>query len=82
MDLKIILLERVQIHKNVEKAQNLCDLKDFSEEQQAVKTTFILKQLNYYTKQCKSCATVHLFSPFDNFCIKIKIKVYLKHYPK
>ncbi len=38
MDLKIIqsLLEWVQIHKNTEKAKNLWDLKDFSEEQQTV----------------------------------------------
>ncbi len=38
MDLKIIqsLLERVQIHKNAGKPNNLWDLKDFSEEQQAV----------------------------------------------
>ncbi len=36
MHLKIIqsLLERVQIHKNAGKPQNLWDLKDFSEEQQ------------------------------------------------
>ncbi len=40
MDLKIIqsLLERIQIHKNVGKPKNLWDLKDFSEEQQAVLT--------------------------------------------
>ncbi len=38
MDLKIIqsLLERVQIHKNAGKPKNLCELKDFSEEQQVV----------------------------------------------
>ncbi len=38
MDLKIIqsLLERVQIHKNAGKPKNLWELKDFSEEQQAV----------------------------------------------
>ncbi len=38
MDLKIIqsLLERVQINKNAGKPNNLWDLKDFSEEQQAV----------------------------------------------
>ncbi len=41
MDLKIMnslksLLERVQIHKNAGKLKNLWDLKDFSEEQQAV----------------------------------------------
>ncbi len=40
MNLKIIqsLLERIQIHKNVGKPKNLWDLKDFSEEQQAVLT--------------------------------------------
>ncbi len=38
LDLKIIhsLLERVQIHKNAGKPNNLWDLKDFSEEQQDV----------------------------------------------
>ncbi len=38
MDLKIIqsLLERVQIHKHAGKPKNLCELKDFSEEQQTV----------------------------------------------
>ncbi len=38
MHLKIIqsLLERVQIHKNAGKPQNLWELKDFSEEQQTV----------------------------------------------
>ncbi len=38
IDLKIrqLLLERVQIHKNVGKPKNLWDLKDFSEEQQTV----------------------------------------------
>ncbi len=37
MDLRIqSLLERVQIHKNAAKPNNLWDLKDFSEEQQAV----------------------------------------------
>ncbi len=38
MDLKIIqsLLEKVKIHKNAGKPKNLWDLKDFSEEQQAV----------------------------------------------
>ncbi len=38
MDLKIIqlLLERVQIHKNAGRPNNLWDLKDFSEEQQTV----------------------------------------------
>ncbi len=30
------LLERVQIHKNAVKPKNLWELKDFSEEQQAV----------------------------------------------
>ncbi len=36
MDLKIIqsLLEKVQIHKNAGKPNNLWDLKNFSEEQQ------------------------------------------------
>ncbi len=38
MDFKIIqsLLERVQIHKNAGKPNNLWDLEDFSEEQQEV----------------------------------------------
>ncbi len=38
MDLKSIqsLLERVQIHRNAGKPHNLCDIKDFSEEQQTV----------------------------------------------
>ncbi len=37
MDLRIqSLLESVQIHKNAAKPNNLWDLKDFSEEQQAV----------------------------------------------
>ncbi len=38
MYLKIIqsLLERVQIHKNAGKPKNLWELKDFSEDQQAV----------------------------------------------
>ncbi len=38
MDLKIIqsLLERVKIHKNAGKPNNLWELKDFSEEQQTV----------------------------------------------
>ncbi len=38
MDFKTIktLLGRVQIHKNAGKPQNLCELKDFSEEQQTV----------------------------------------------
>jgi len=38
MDLKIIqsLLERVKIHKNAAKPNNLWDLKDFSEKQQRV----------------------------------------------
>ncbi len=38
MDLKIIqtLLERVQIHKNAGKPNNLWDLKDFSKEKQEV----------------------------------------------
>ncbi len=37
-DLKIkqSLLERVQIHKNAGKPKNLCELKDFSEEQKNV----------------------------------------------
>ncbi len=40
MDIKIIqsLLERVQIHKNAVKPNNLWDLKDFFEEQQTVLT--------------------------------------------
>ncbi len=38
MDLNIIqsLLERIQIHKNAGKPNNLWELKDFSEEQQTV----------------------------------------------
>ncbi len=38
MDLKIIqsLLERVKIHKNAGKPKYLCELNDFSEEQQTV----------------------------------------------
>ncbi len=38
MDLKTIesMLERVQMHKNAGKPNNLCELKDFSEEQQTV----------------------------------------------
>ncbi len=38
MDLKIIqsMFERVQIHKNAGKPKNLCELKDFSEEQKTV----------------------------------------------
>ncbi len=38
IDLKIMqsLLERVQIHTNAEKPNNLWELKDFSEEQQTV----------------------------------------------
>ncbi len=52
MDLKIIqsLLERVQMHKNTAKPKNLCDLKDFSEEQQTVELFRINKGLmnNYH----------------------------------
>ncbi len=51
MDLKIIqsLLERVQIHKNAGKSQNLWELKGFSEEHQQFNCsgqTTITKQTN------------------------------------
>ncbi len=53
MDLKIIqsMLERVQIHINARKPNNLWDLKDFSEEQQTVELFRTNKGLVTITKQ-------------------------------
>ncbi len=52
MDLKIIqsLLERVQIHRNAGKPNNLCELKYFSGEQQTVELFRTNKRLmnNYH----------------------------------